>query len=57
MTPFSFPVRVYYEDTDRGGVVHYANDLRYFERARSEWLRSLGVNQARLDDLIARIAT
>lgn len=48
MTPFSFPVRVYYEDTDRGGVVYYANYLRYFERARSEWLRSLGVNQERL---------
>jgi len=41
-------VRVYYEDTDRGGVVYYANYLRYFERARSEWLRSLGVNQERL---------
>ncbi len=48
MTPFAFPVRVYYEDTDRGGVVYYANYLRYFERARSEWLRGLGVNQERL---------
>ena len=48
MTPFTFQVRVYYEDTDRGGVVYYANYLRYFERARSEWLRSLGVNQERL---------
>jgi acyl-CoA thioester hydrolase len=46
--PFSLQVRVYYEDTDRGGVVYYANYLRYFERARSEWLRSLGVNQERL---------
>jgi len=45
LTTFKFPVRVYYEDTDRGGVVYYANYLRYFERARSEWLRSLGVNQ------------
>jgi len=45
---FKFQVRVYYEDTDRGGVVYYANYLRYFERARSEWLRSLGVNQERL---------
>jgi acyl-CoA thioester hydrolase len=45
---FSWQVRVYYEDTDRGGVVYYANYLRYFERARSEWLRSLGVNQERL---------
>jgi len=42
---FTWQVRVYYEDTDRGGVVYYANYLRYFERARSEWLRSLGVNQ------------
>jgi acyl-CoA thioester hydrolase len=46
--PFQFQVRVYYEDTDRGGVVYYANYLRYFERARSEWLRSLEVNQERL---------
>ena len=45
---FTWQVRVYYEDTDRGGVVYYANYLRYFERARSEWLRSLGVNQERL---------
>jgi acyl-CoA thioester hydrolase len=48
LSPFLFQVRVYYEDTDRGGVVYYANYLRYFERARSEWLRSLGVNQERL---------
>jgi acyl-CoA thioester hydrolase len=48
LSPFTFQVRVYYEDTDRGGVVYYANYLRYFERARSEWLRSLGVNQERL---------
>jgi acyl-CoA thioester hydrolase len=48
LNPFQFPVRVYYEDTDRGGVVYYANYLRYFERARSEWLRSLGVNQEQL---------
>ena len=48
MTPFSIPVRVYYEDTDRGGVVYYANYLRFFERARTEWLRSLGVQQERL---------
>ena len=41
-------VRVYYEDVDIGGVVYYANYLRYFERARSDWLRSLGVNQERL---------
>jgi acyl-CoA thioester hydrolase len=48
LTPFSFPVRVYYEDTDRGGVVYYANYLRFFERARTEWLRSLGIHQERL---------
>jgi len=48
LTPFSFPVRVYYEDTDRGGVVYYANYLRFFERARTEWLRSLGVSQEEL---------
>ena len=46
--PFSWQVRVYYEDVDIGGVVYYANYLRYFERARSEWLRSHGVNQERL---------
>ena len=45
---FSWQVRVYYEDVDIGGVVYYANYLRYFERARSEWLRSLDVNQERL---------
>ena len=48
MSTFRFQVRVYYEDVDVGGVVYYANYLRYFERARSEWLRSLGVNQERL---------
>ena len=46
--PFSWPVRVYYEDTDAGGVVYYANYLKFFERARTEWLRSLGLNQDRL---------
>jgi acyl-CoA thioester hydrolase len=45
---FSWPVRVYYEDTDFGGVVYYANYLRYFERARTEWLRGLGVEHQRL---------
>ena len=39
---FRWPVRVYWEDTDAGGIVFYANDLKYFERARTEWLRSLG---------------
>ncbi|QWF37368.1 tol-pal system-associated acyl-CoA thioesterase [Bordetella hinzii] len=41
-------VRVYYEDTDAGGVVFYANYLKFFERARTEWLRGLGVDQSRL---------
>jgi acyl-CoA thioester hydrolase len=40
--PFSFPVRVYYEDTDAAGVVYYANYLKFMERARTEWLASLG---------------
>jgi len=45
---FEWPVRVYYEDTDLGGVVYYANYLKFLERARSEWLRHLGVSQVRL---------
>lgn len=45
---FSWPVRVYYEDTDSGGVVYYANYLRFLERARTEWLRTLGFDQGRL---------
>ncbi len=40
--PFSLPVRVYYEDTDAAGVVYYANYLKFMERARTEWLESLG---------------
>jgi acyl-CoA thioester hydrolase len=43
-------VRVYWEDTDAGGVVYYANYLKFFERARTEWLRSLGVEQHALRD-------
>ena len=46
--PFSWPVRVYYEDTDAQGVVYYANYFRFMERARTEWLRSLGVDQPNL---------
>ena len=42
---FRWPVRVYWEDTDAGGIVFYANYLKFFERARTEWLRSLGVEQ------------
>ncbi|NOX77194.1 MAG: tol-pal system-associated acyl-CoA thioesterase [Gammaproteobacteria bacterium] len=49
-TDFHWPVRVYYEDTDHGGVVYYANYLKFMERARTEWLRARGVEQ----DLLAR---
>lgn len=42
---FIWPVRVYYEDTDSGGVVYYANYLKFMERARTEWLRALGFEQ------------
>jgi Thioesterase superfamily len=45
---FRFDLRVYWEDTDAGGVVFYANYLKFFERARTEWLRSLGHQQERL---------
>ena len=45
---FVWPVRVYYEDTDAGGVVYYANYLRFMERARTEWLRALGFEQDRV---------
>ena len=49
--PFSWPIRVYYEDTDSGGIVYYANYLKFMERARTEWLRALGFTQ---HDLAAR---
>jgi acyl-CoA thioester hydrolase len=45
---FELPIRVYWEDTDAGGIVFYANYLKFFERARTEWLRSLGVGQQAL---------
>jgi acyl-CoA thioester hydrolase len=45
---FELPIRVYWEDTDAGGIVFYANYLKFFERARTEWLRSLGIEQSRL---------
>ena len=45
---FSWPLRVYWEDTDAGGVVYHAAYLRFLERARSEWLRACGVEQARV---------
>jgi acyl-CoA thioester hydrolase len=49
---FEFPVRVYWEDTDAGGIVFYANYLKFFERARTEWLRALGLEQGALRDLL-----
>ena len=48
MAAFHWPVRVYWEDTDAGGVVYYANYLKFMERARTEWLRSLGIDQVAL---------
>jgi acyl-CoA thioester hydrolase len=48
VTVFELPIRVYYEDTDAGGVVYYANYLRFLERARTECLRSTGFEQERL---------
>lgn len=45
---FSWVCRVYWEDTDAGGVVYYANYLKFMERCRTEWLRSLGIDQRRL---------
>ncbi len=47
-TPFSHQLRIYWEDTDAGGVVFYANYLKYFERARTEWLRARGFEQEAL---------
>lgn len=47
---FSFPIRVYWEDTDAGGIVFYANYLKFFERARTEWLRALDIEQQKLRD-------
>ena len=48
MQPFTIPVRVYWEDTDAGGIVYYANYLRFLERARTDWLSSLGIDQTAL---------
>jgi acyl-CoA thioester hydrolase len=48
ISPFRFQVRVYWEDTDAGGIVFYANYLKFFERARTEWLRALGFSQQHL---------
>jgi len=44
-TAFQIPIRIYWEDTDAGGIVFHANYLKFFERARTEWLRSLGIGQ------------
>lgn len=46
--PHRFPVRVYYEDTDAGGIVYHASYLKFAERARTEWLRTLGFNHKQL---------
>jgi acyl-CoA thioester hydrolase len=48
--PFAWPVRIYWEDTDAGGVVYHASYLRFLERARTEWLRALGVDQGALKE-------
>ena len=48
MKNHSMNIRVYYEDTDLGGVVYYANYLRFIERARSEWIRDLGIDQIKM---------
>ena len=53
--PFAWPVRVYYEDTDAQGVVYYANYFRFMERARTEWLRALGIDQVALMQTHRRI--
>jgi acyl-CoA thioester hydrolase len=50
VSAFVWPLRVYYEDTDAGGIVFYANYLKFFERARTEWLRAAGFGQQRLRD-------
>lgn len=47
---FLWPIRIYYEDTDAGGVVYHTNYLKFMERARTEWLRNLGVEQDELRD-------
>lgn len=46
--PFAWPTRVYWEDTDAGGIVYYANYMKFMERARTEWLRAIGIDQVRL---------
>ena len=48
---FRYPLRIYWEDTDAGGIVFYVNYLKFFERARTEWLRAAGVGQQQLREL------
>ena len=55
MAEFEFPIRVYWEDTDAGGIVFYANYLKFFERARTEWLRAGGVHQRSLREQVGEI--
>jgi acyl-CoA thioester hydrolase len=50
VSQFTWPIRVYYEDTDSGGVVYHSNYLNFMERARTEWLRALGFEQTQLKD-------
>lgn len=59
MAAFAWPVRIYWEDTDAGGIVFYANYLKFFERARTEWLRTLGFSQQamRLEDQAMFVVT
>ena len=52
---FRWPVRIYWEDTDAGGIVFYANYLKFFERARTEWLRAQGIGQQRLREATGAI--
>ena len=52
---FDWPIRVYYEDTDSGGVVYHSNYLNFMERARTEWLRAMGFEQTTLKDLLGVI--
>jgi acyl-CoA thioester hydrolase len=49
---FSWPVRIYWEDTDAGGIVFYANYLKFFERSRTEWLRAKGISQQQLRETV-----
>lgn len=52
---FTWTIRVYYEDTDAGGIVFYANYLKFFERARTEWLRAAGISQQALAESAQRM--